>query len=177
MRKRKNSIRHTLVVNLTVFVSCICALLILQSTVVFNGYIPSESMENTLMKGNRFLGNRLAYKSGKTPKRYDVIVFYAPDAPGTIYIKRVIGLPGEKIEVKNGEVYADGKRTSLSFIKEPMDKDENLSFKVPTGHYFVMGDNRNDSFDSRYWDNPYVPEKNIIAKAVFRYIGGFSVIH
>ena len=175
--KRKSSVRHTMVVDFTIFVSCMFVLIILQSTVVFNGYISSESMENTLMKGNRILGNRLAYKNGKTPNRYDVIVFYAPDDPGTIYIKRVIGLPGEKIEVKNGEVYADGKKTDLSFIKAPMDKEEKLSCKVPSEHYFVLGDNRNDSFDSRYWDNPYVPEKNIIAKAVFRCIGGFSIIH
>lgn len=167
---KKKSLRHSFVRSLTVFTLCLLALAILQRTVIFNGYIPSESMENTLVKGDRFIGSRFSYKGKREPKRYDVIVFYAPDSPGTVMIKRVIGLPGEKIEIKDGKVYADGKETSLSFIKAPMKKEKNETFNVPKGAYFVMGDNRNESFDSRYWEHPFVKKEKIIAKALIKYM-------
>lgn len=166
---KKKSLRHSAVRSLTVFTVCLLTLAILQRTVVFNGFIPSESMENTLMKRDRFIGNRLAYRGKREPKRYDVIVFYSPDSPGTILIKRVIGLPGEKIEIKDGKVYTDGKETNLSFIKEPMEKEKSKTYNVPKGAYFVMGDNRNESFDSRYWEHPFVEKEKIIAKAEFKY--------
>lgn len=166
---KNKSLRHSAVRSLTIFTVCLLMLAILQRTVVFNGFIPSESMENTLMEGDRFIGNRLAYRGKREPKRYDVIVFYSPDSPETILIKRVIGLPGEKIEVKDGKVYADGKETSLSFTKEPMKKEKGETYNVPKGAYFVMGDNRNESFDSRYWEHPFVEKEKIIAKAEFKY--------
>lgn len=142
--------------------------------VLVNAYIPSESMEDTLMTGDRIIGNRLAYKFGSNPERYDIVIFYAPD-DGELYIKRIIGLPGETVIVKGGNVYVDGEVMDDSFIREPMDK-EDLEFHVPEGYYFMMGDNRNESYDSRYWDDPYVAEEDIVAKAVFKYWKGVKIL-
>lgn len=145
--------------------------------VLFHAYIPSESMEGTLNIGDRLIGNRLAYKFGDTPERFDIVIFNAPD-DGEIYIKRVIGLPGEKVTIKNGKVYINDSTAPLddSFIKEEMEYEETMTFNVPEGCYFMMGDNRNESWDSRYWDNPYVEESEILAKAVFKYWKGFEIL-
>lgn len=173
------SIRHIVVVYLTIAVATLIGIIILYTQVLVNAYIPSESMENTLMTGDRIIGNRLAYKFGEKPERFDVAIFYAPDFENTPYIKRVIGLPGEKVTIKDGLVYINDNHEPLddSFIKEEVkNKEEPLEFQVPEGHYFMMGDNRNESFDSRYWDNPYVAEDAIIAKALFKYWKGFEII-
>lgn len=174
----KNIIRHTIVVYLSIATATFLAITILFTQLIINVYIPSESMESTLMTGDMLIGNRLAYKLGSSPERFDIVVFYAPDEPDKLYIKRVIGLPGEKVTVKNGKVYINNSDEPLddSFIQEPMDKSENASYEVPEGCYFMMGDNRNASYDSRYWENKYVPEDYIVAKAIFRYWNGFCVL-
>ena len=120
-------------------------------------------------EGDRVLGNRLAYIKDD-PERYDIVIFKYPDDPSKIFIKRVIGLPGETVTVKDGKVYIDGKEQTqaVSFCPEEMAGSFG-PYEVPEDSYFVMGDNRNNSLDSRYWDNTYVKKEAILAKAGFRY--------
>ena len=126
-------------------------------------------MQNTIMKGDGVLGNRLAYIKDD-PERYDIVIFKYPDDPSKIFIKRVIGLPGETVTVKDGKIYIDGKEQTqaVSFCPEEMAGSFG-PYEVPEDSYFVMGDNRNNSLDSRYWDNTYVKKEAILAKAGFRY--------
>lgn len=111
------------------------------------------SMEQTLLNGDRLLVDKLPYEFG-TPHRGDVIVFRAPvkySAEGEYWVKRVIGLPGDTIQVKNSVLYIDGHAVPEPFINGKMTVLANFGpVKVPPGHIFVMGDNRNESFDSRY---------------------------
>lgn len=156
---------------------------VLNEFVIINARIPSESMENTIMVGDQVIGNRLAYKFND-PQRYDIVIFRYPDDRSQYFIKRIIGLPGETVEIKNGKVYIDGSATPLddSFCPETPgsrgDTENGASFEVPEGCYFMLGDNRNISKDSRYWENPYVVEEDILGKAVLRYwpISDFGLI-
>ncbi len=136
---------------------------------VVNATIPSGSMENTIQPGDRIIGCRLSYLYQK-PKREDVIIFRFPDDETQVYIKRVIGLPGETIRITDGRVYIDGSETPLEevYLKE-VPQGSSGPFEVPEDSYFVMGDNRNHSHDSRYWENHYVKKEEILAKAVFQY--------
>lgn len=137
--------------------------------VYINARVPSGSMEETIMTGDRVFGNRLAYIKDD-PERYDIVIFKYPDDPSKIFIKRVIGLPGETVTVKDGKIYIDGKEQTqaVSFCPEEMTGSFG-PYEVPENSYFVMGDNRNNSLDSRYWDNTYVKKEAILAKAGFRY--------
>lgn len=175
--KMKN-INHIIAVYLTIAVVTMFAVVLLYTQVLINAYLPSESMENTLMTGDRVIGNRLAYKLGKDPERFDIAIFHAPDDEGVLYIKRIIGLPGEKVTIKNGKVYINDGVEPLddSFIKEKMEKEPDAEYNVPEGCYFMLGDNRNESLDSRFWDNPYVAKDKIVAKAVLKYWKGFKLI-
>lgn len=175
--KMKN-INHIIAVYLTIAVVTMFAVVLLYTQVLINAYLPSESMENTLMTGDRVIGNRLAYKLGKDPERFDIAIFHAPDDEGVLYIKRIIGLPGENVTIKNGKVYINDGVEPLddSFIKEKMEKEPDAEYNVPEGCYFMLGDNRNESLDSRFWDNPYVAKDKIVAKAVLKYWKGFKLI-
>ncbi len=136
---------------------------------IVNAVIPSASMETTIMTGDRIFGNRLAYKN-HTPERGDIVIFRFPDDETQLFIKRVIGLPGETVEIKDGKVYINDSKTPLD---EPYVKVHALGdygpVTVPEGGYFMMGDNRNQSADSRFWVHPFVMEEKILGKAVFRY--------
>lgn len=92
-----------------------------------------------------------------------MIIFRYPDDPSQYFVKRVIGLPGEKIDIRNGTVFANGEKLKDSFV-EDLSKDYG-TYIVPQESYFVMGDNRNHSNDSRFWDNKYVENDMIMAKA------------
>lgn len=122
-------------------------------------------MENTIMTGDLLIGTRY---DRTDISRYDIVVFIPPDEPDEFYIKRVIGLPGETILVEDGKVYADGVLLDDSFIAEDMEIKASQTFEVPDGCYFMMGDNRNHSLDSRLWRTKYVPAENIVAKAKLR---------
>lgn len=154
------------VIFLSAYAILCAAICILFKTVWILCLIPSESMENTLMKGDLVFGSRIEIGE-EDIQRYDILVFIPPDEPDTIYIKRVIGLPGEAIEVFDGEVYADDVRLDSSFIKGLQNDDGDGSYIVPEGHYFFLGDNRNNSNDSRFWDEEFVPLGNIKAKAKY----------
>ena len=142
---------------------------LIDTFVIVNAQIPSGSMENTIMTGDRVFGNRLAYKFSD-PKRFDIIIFKYPDDESQLFIKRIIGLPGETVEIHDGNIYINGSDTPLEDvdIKEPMEGSFG-PYTVPEGCYFVMGDNRNNSRDSRYWENTFVSEDAILGKAVLRY--------
>ena len=138
--------------------------IILFQTVFMLSLIPSSSMEPTIEVNNVVFSTRYDVKE-EDIERFDILVFIPPDNPDITYIKRVIGLPGETIEVKDGKVYADGVELEDSFIKDSQNHVGDGVYEVPEGYYFFLGDNRNNSKDSRFWDNPYVPIDDIQAKA------------
>lgn len=135
-------------------------------TILMISKVPSGSMENTIMTGDVVIATRFGIDADEI-ERYDILIFNPPDEPNTIYIKRVIGLPGETVEVKNGSVYVDGIETDDSFVRNPMNRKGDGVYVVPEGCYFFLGDNRNQSKDSRFWKQNYVPLENIKAKARF----------
>ncbi len=136
---------------------------------IVNATIPSSSMENTIHPGDRIIGSRMAYLF-REPRREDIIIFRFPDDESQVFIKRVIGLPQETVQIVDGQVYIDGSETPLEeiYLKE-LPRGSFGPFEVPEDSYFVMGDNRNHSHDSRYWENHYVEKGQILAKAVFQY--------
>lgn len=127
-------------------------------------FIPSGSMEGTIQT-NSIVFSTMYDVEEEDLERYDILTFVSPNDPDVTYIKRLIGLPGETIEVKEGKVYADGLELDDSFIKGTQNQVGDGVFEVPEDCYFFMGDNRNNSNDSRFWDNPYVPADDIQAKA------------
>lgn len=144
--------------------------------VLLKAEIPSSSMENTLEIGDRVFGFRLAYLFSK-PKRGDVVMFDYPDNETRLYVKRIIGLPGETVDIIEGKIYINESETPLEedYLKEiPMGTYG--TYEVPEGHYFMLGDNRNNSWDSRKWENKYVAEDKIRCKVWFRYKPGFKFI-
>ena len=153
--------------------------------------IPTGSMENNLLIGDHLLVNKFVF--GPTASRLerallpvgtvqhrDVIVFKYPEEPDRDFIKRVIGLPGETVELRNKKVYINGKPIDepyVHFLSPPSsagqevtsaDVRENYApVTVPPDHYFVMGDNRDNSQDSRYWG--FLPRENIKGKSLVIY--------
>jgi signal peptidase I len=139
--------------------------------VVFSlAYVPSGSMETTLPTNSLFFGYRFEYLVGDpTPARGDIIMFKS-DELGKILVKRVVGLPGDTVTFQNGYVYINGDKLDESYLPGtegntwPQNADD--TFEVPDGSVFVMGDNRPDSYDSRYWNSPYVEISSIQSKAL-----------
>ncbi len=123
--------------------------------------VESISMLPTLEAGNYVIVNKLAYKFG-SPSRGDIIIFrYPPDPQREPYIKRVIGLPGDVVEVSGGMVYVNNQPLNEPYISAP--PDYTGTWTVPEGSLFVLGDNRNRSSDSHSWG--MVPLENVIGKA------------
>lgn len=149
--------------------------------IIVNAEVPTGSMRNTIMQQDRLIGFRLAYLFSE-PKRGDIIIFKFPDDESLTYVKRVIGIPGDIIEIMpDGDgvvhVYINGEMTEEPYIAEPMSNNvEYQKYIVPAGHYFAMGDNRNYSKDSRYWDNKYIAKDKILAKAIFKYYKNFKIL-
>jgi signal peptidase I len=166
--------------------------------------IPSPSMENTLLIGDYLLVNKLCYGSGgvgdylmpyRRIRRGDIVVFHYPVNPAQHFVKRVIGVPGDRVRLVNKQVFVNGvalKEPYAHFSRPANDlfRDdfprldvapgetpewwvllrklvEDGQLIVPQGHYFVMGDNRDDSYDSRYWG--FVPQTNIIGRPLLIY--------
>ncbi len=167
----------------TVFVALILAVFI-RATVAEARYIPSESMVPTLLISDRLVVEKISGYTG-TPKRGDILVFYPPigddmndNTPFTrtmlwlgftsknAYIKRVVGLPNETIEVKNKKVFINGKPITEDYIKEAPVYDMD-PVKISSDEFFMLGDNRNNSMDSHVWGP--LPAKNVIGKAVVRF--------
>lgn len=147
---------------------------LLKTYVIVNATVPTGSMENTIMPGDNLFGYRLAYIN-EEPRRGDVIFFYFPDDETQQFVKRIIGLPGETVRITEGKVYITGTDGVEVELEEPYLKEEwtrgtgPFEFHVPEDCYFTMGDNRNNSQDSRFWSNPYVAKDKIIGKAIWTY--------
>lgn len=146
----------------------------LQNTVIASARIPTGSMETTVMTGSRIIINRLAYLN-HDPKRGDIVTFYYPDDGKTMYLKRIMGLPGETIEGIDGIIYIDGTALKEDYTTEKFLTDFG-PFTVPEDSYFMLGDNRNHSLDSRYWENTYVERDKIIGKAEFIFYPKFKAL-
>lgn len=125
--------------------------------------IPSRSMEQILEPGDRIIVSKLSYRVAE-PERGDVIVFRYPPEPRLVYIKRVIGLPGETLEFRDGVLYVNNRPVGEPYLDGQVYTHDYGPVSVPAGSFFVMGDNRNLSEDSRVWGT--VPEENILGKAV-----------
>ncbi|ATW24340.1 signal peptidase I [Candidatus Formimonas warabiya] len=142
--------------------------LVLKSYILDNRIIPSSSMYPTIYIGDMVLVNKFVYRF-HTPERGDIIVFKPPAEVGQEdLIKRVIGLPGETVEIKDHLVYIDGKPLEENYLNEA----PQYTFgpvQVPQGRLFVMGDNRNMSFDSHLWPQPFLKVESVKGKAFFRY--------
>lgn len=131
---------------------------------LFKIYIPSLSMSPTLQVGDQCFATRV-YNTGNI-KRGDIVVFKS-DELGELLIKRVIGLPGEHVEVTNdGSVYVNGSKLDEPYVvnRSPITG----KFDVPEDHFLFLGDNRSNSNDSRFWKNPYIDKKDIKGKAKLR---------
>ncbi|WP_257350115.1 signal peptidase I [Pseudalkalibacillus decolorationis] len=148
--------------------------------------VDGESMMPTLHHQDRMIVNKLSYTVGE-PERFDVIVFHAPE--GKDYIKRIIGLPGDKIEYKDDQLFVNGKKVPEPYLKEfkQILSEGNLTYNfdlsevinnttVPDGHVFVMGDNRQHSKDSR--NIGPVPLEEVIGEAnlIFWPVAHFNVL-
>jgi signal peptidase I len=181
----KNGPRRTIIDYCLTALIAVGLAIAVQSFVVKPYLIPSTSMANTLVPGQRVLVDRLIYHY-RSVHRGDIIVFRRPEPPHDVLIKRVVGLPGDLLSLHGGRLYVNGVAAPDSFVDkvdgmtEPTtaadpyassDPDAPWSlehpFRVPSGQYFVMGDNRTDSSDSRYWGT--VPRSDIIGRAFFTY--------
>lgn len=167
----------------------VVVVLFVNNFILINAKIPSESMENTIMTGDRVFGFRLAYglnvdlfgnhisKKVKDPERFDIVIFKYPDDESQLFIKRLIGLPGETVEIRDGKVYIDGSQEPLDdcFVPEVPTGDYG-PYKVPENSYFMLGDNRENSRDSRFWDNTFVTFDQIVGKAMIRYFPSIKIL-
>lgn len=198
------------------FLTCIVVMALIERTLFFQPYnIPSASMASTLEVGDYLFVEKFAYGYSKyalpwgqalpsfgrvlahSPRRGDVVVFVPPNDPSTVYIKRVVGLPGDRIRMTGGVLYVNEQPVPKDRVADyrpdgdlPVARyretlpggasydvldaiadgpeDNTDSYTVPDGHYFMMGDNRDDSNDSRM-DVGFVPYENLVGKAQFRF--------
>ena len=153
-----------------IIVSAAVIALVLNNFIIANSKVPSGSMENTIMTNDRVIGSRLSYLFAD-PERGDIVIFHYPDNEKVYFVKRVIGLPGDTVDIYGGHVYLNGSQEPLmeEYIREPMVPDIPMHFEVPEDCYFMLGDNRNYSKDARFWTKTYVKKEKIIAKVLFRY--------
>jgi signal peptidase I len=154
---------------LNILVAAISAILLV-NYVAAAYKIRGDSMNFVLKDEERIIISRLALKTGVV-NRFDIVVLYKPNEPGKSLIKRVIGLPGEIIEIKDSEVFINNKKLEQPFLKgkgyPPYKKDNLKPLLIQQDHYYVMGDNRAVSQDSRNFGP--VPAKYIFGKTIFRY--------
>lgn len=173
-KEPKNSLGAEIISWIKVILAAACIAWFLTTFIIANSNVPTGSMIPTIMVDDRVIGFRLSYLFSD-PERGDIVIFEWPDAPEdeTIYyVKRIIGLPGDTIDIIGSNVYLNGSDTPLDepYLNEPMDPEPiPLHFEVPEDCYFMMGDNRNYSSDARRWENHYVEKDKITAKVLFCY--------
>jgi signal peptidase I len=151
-------------------IAVVVVFLVVRPFMVQAFYIPSESMTPTLVENDRILVSKLSYRLGK-PGRHEIVVFRAPkeavgepsDGEEKDFVKRIVGLPGDTVEIHDGKTFVNGKAEPAPFCSEPVNYDMPPTV-VPDGRYFVMGDNRNHSNDSHRWGT--LEQDRVIGRAV-----------
>lgn len=141
---------------------------IIKFTLIESYATPTLSMYPTIQTQDRMMAEKITYRF-KKPQRQDIVVFYPPPAANAgnkKYLKRVVAIEGDVIEIKNSKMYLNGKVVFEPYLNEAPYYTL-LPTKVPKGHIFVLGDNRNNSADSHIWGT--LPEKNVIGRLIFRY--------
>lgn len=180
-----------------IIVAAVVIAFVLNSFIILNSDVPTPSMENTIMAGGRVIGSRLNYKFSD-PERGDIAIFVFgwrcpvchEDVEGerqdvcpiceaevnqrgkTIrYVKRIIGIPGDTVDIVDGKIYLNDSDVPLEedYLPEEMKPHSPYHFEVSAGSYFMMGDNRNYSADARFWQNQYIAKEKIKAKVMFAY--------
>ena len=153
---------------LKIIVIAVVVAFVFNKFIIINAYVPTGSMESTISAKSRMIGLRVSYLLSD-PERGDIIIFKYPDDESRNFTKRIIGLPGETVEIKSGVVYIDGKMLEEDYLNEtPASKDFG-PYEVPEDSYFCLGDNRNNSNDARYWKDKFVERDQILGKALFSY--------
>lgn len=142
---------------------------VVNNYVIVNATVPTGSMEPAIRPKDRIMANRWSYFK-KSPQRGDIVVFPFPDEPEVLYVKRIIGLPGETVAIYDGKVFINDSELILSepYLNEPM-RGTFGPYEIPQGSYFMLGDNRNYSKDSRDWNTSFVKEEDIIGKVFLKY--------
>ena len=194
--QEKTTVMQEIISWVEVIATAVIIAVLLTQFIIINARVPSGSMEDTIHPGDRLFGLRLTYLFSE-PKRGDIVVFRYPvdEALGhkTNYIKRIIGLPGETLEIRDAKIYINGSDTPLDepYLKEEwIERNDGITFNIPEGCYVMLGDNRNNSSDARYWHDvalrdfslagkeiteeeavqlQFVPRKKILGKAYVRY--------
>lgn len=190
-KRRKKKRRKVLVSvwsNVQIVLWALIIAFVLCEFIIVNAVVPTGSMEDTVLSGSRVIGFRLSYVL-EDPQRGDIVIFRYPVDEDTLYLKRIIGLPGETVEIRDGGIYIDGSDSPLEedyLPEEWVVGNDGYTFTVPEGCYLMLGDNRNVSLDARYWaakaveagladteeeaqSYTYVAKNKILAKAVFVY--------
>ena len=168
----QNNFRDMLSILKTVLIVSV-VMLFLNGFVVANAVVPTSSMAPEIEPGDRVVGLRFL----RNYQRGDIIVFDDPDSPGRYLIKRIIGVPGDRISFmpeENGtcSVCINGKRLDEPYLPEAMLRNaefDGMILTVPEGSYFCLGDNRNNSLDARYWEHKFISKDEVVARAVVRY--------
>ena len=144
----------------------IVVLVIIRPFIVQVSVVPSPSMEPTLMVKDRLIVNKFIYRF-TTPHRGDIVIFKSPFKDGKDYVKRCIGIPGDTLRIVDGDVYINNKLLIVPGTNIQFDTFNFSQITIPEEHYFVMGDNRANSYDSRFWG--LVPKKDIIGQALITF--------
>lgn len=151
-------------------IGIVLVVVLLITTFVFQKTnVIGQSMQPTLHNGDHVIIDKISYRF-TNPKQYDIVVFPYKKNPSQNYIKRIIGLPNDVVDIIDGEVYINNEKLDEKFdiIDDNKLGNREFPFTVPEGEYFVMGDNRNNSSDSRYTDVGTISKKDIIGKAGLR---------
>ena len=159
-------------------------LIILAFTFVFlmkefvyaNAVVPTGSMIPVVQPGDRLIINRLSYLLCD-PERGDIVMFANPDNEKKNYLKRIIGLPGEKLEIRAGLIYINDSENPLfePYLNDLPNGDFG-PYNIPEGCYFMLGDNRDNSLDAREWKNKYVKKEKIVGKAWIKYYPNINIL-
>ncbi len=159
--------------NIKILIAAVILALVIRTFVAEPRFIPSASMVPTLELGDRLVVEKVSYKL-HPPAYSDIVVFAVPpqlQAEGyqadQAFIKRAIGLPGDRISLKNGRVYRNDVALVEPYVTIAPKSEDISNITIPANEIFVMGDNRNNSNDSRYWGT--LPMQNLIGKAVWRF--------
>lgn len=158
-----------------VFFISFIIIIFLTNFLIINAIVPTGSMKNTINPNDKLIASRVSYIIFP-PERLDIIVFKFPDNEEEYFVKRILGLPGETIQIINGEIYINNSKLPLNepYITAEKPLGNFGPYIVPENHYFVLGDNRNDSKDSRYWENKFVEKNKIMGKVIFKYYPRFK---